>query len=78
MVIDKTKQNVFGGTVAMVSVLAFNSDDLSLNPAKALSFFSVKFVFKKNDLSCLLLLKIQNFCFKIASAFLTLLSWKNM
>ena len=32
----------------MVSVLAFYSDDLSLNPADAYSF-SVKFVFEKNE-----------------------------
>ena len=36
------------GGCQVVSVLAFCSDDLSLNPAEAYSF-SVKYVFEKNE-----------------------------
>ena len=38
-----------GGGGQVVSVLTFNSDDSSLNPADVYSFFPVKFVFEKNE-----------------------------
>ena len=34
----------------VVLVLAFYSDNPSLNPAETYSFFSVKFVFEKNEI----------------------------
>ena len=48
MIAIKVGTKVGRGSGQVVSVLAFHSDDLSLNPTGAYSFFPVKFVFEKN------------------------------